>query len=82
MREDLCDASQTPIQCQSLVSTTVHPTPETSIGIARLHRVTFLAQVAVADLDLKPLEKIDEHYELDCAIMHQAKQQRFASLLS
>ena len=39
-------------------------------------------QVAVADLDLKPLEKIDEHYELDCAIMYQAKQQQLAELLS
>lgn len=36
----------------------------------------------MADLDLKPLEKIDEHYELDCAIMHEAKQQRLAALLS
>lgn len=43
---------------------------------------SLMAQVAVADLDLKPLEKIDEHYQLDCTIMHQAKQQRFAALLT
>jgi len=39
-------------------------------------------QVAVADLDFKPLEKIEEHYELDCAIMYQAKQRRLAAVLS
>lgn len=41
-----------------------------------------LPQVAIADMDLKPLEKIGEHSELDCAIMYQAKRQRLASLLS
>lgn len=41
-----------------------------------------LLQVAVADMDLKPLEKIDEHFELDCAIMREAKRQRLAALLS
>jgi hypothetical protein len=41
-----------------------------------------LLQLAVADMDLKPLEKIDEHFELDCAIMREAKRQRLAALLS
>ncbi len=39
-------------------------------------------QVAVADLDFKPLEKVEEHFELDCAIMEEAKQLRLAALLS
>ena len=42
-----------------------------------LHRwspFTNFPQVVVVDLDSKPLEKIEEHYELDCAIMHEYRQ--------
>lgn len=53
-----------------------------ALGVAAVGSQYFEYKVAVADLDLKPLEKIDEHYELDCAIMHEAKQQRLAALLS
>jgi hypothetical protein len=57
-------------------------TPDDLVGSSHLPHMLICSQVAVADLDLKPLEKIDEHYDLDCAIMYQAKQQRLAALLS
>ena len=57
-------------------------TIELGIVAACLSIISRIVQVAVADLDCKPLEKIEEHFELDCAILHQAKQRRLAAMLS
>lgn len=39
-------------------------------------------QVSVADLDLKPLEKVEEHRQMDQDILRAASKQRERQLLS